>query len=245
VPGGDIVDVDKLVQTLNNYARDYVLHLIGFFDHRDAKRDAEHIADADGKIFVHGAISLILGFVLQQIFMSGLRPGSLAPVAAALSEAQHGKLPGNDEILVFAAYEFGFWIFFALTTYVLIAVIVGKLDFQAVLSVILRVFPPAFIIGASAIMFISKGASIFLPPGPANCEGWYGVLGDAAVEWILVAFALPFALSQPTAQSAPAIPTGMKWRKAFIVTVVVILMIYAHVIVFKPTSLTHVIGTCF
>jgi hypothetical protein len=218
------MDIDDLFKSVNKYARDYIQYLVRFFDHRDKNEQAEHIADTDGRIIVHSLISLTLGIYLTRVFVDA-------------------TAPKNDDIMIAMANHVGYWLFFAIVILVLARILVRRATFLCALSATLRVFPPAFMIGSAAILFVCGAVYAFgdarVTPEAAKCRGWIGLLGGAVVIWGLTIYGLRFSLSQATAHSEPLVPAEMIWRRRLVVTFVALLLLPSELIIIGPRQLEN------
>ena len=234
------MDINQTLQSLNAYARDYLLYLFGLFDLR-ADRVAEDIRDDNSPIIVHALISLTLGSFIQQIIITGV-------------------VQSDQVFLKLFGWEIAFWIFMAIVLSLVTRIIARTADFATVFSIVLRVFPPSFALSAfaSALIYASTFAFSTVRNTPnlsgaeqlhnqwiVTCNAWTATLANALVEWGLVAVLLYPALSQASRSFPGLVASDARSRTLCIVSLVLLVTIIIHLTIFFAGGLDQIFHNCF
>jgi hypothetical protein len=215
------MNFETIFTSINKYARDYIFYLVGFFDHRRHATSVEHLKDKDGLIIIHSLISLTLGVYLRRVFVD------------------KAHLPNNDDILLSMAHQIGYWFFFSVVIFALARLLASSADFVDALSLAMRIFPPAYMIGMASILFVTNAIYAFLDATPEGetIRGWWGLIMGAVVFWLLAIYALRYGLYQAPSHTVPVIAEAHKWQRRIVVAVIAILLLLSEVINLEPIKM--------
>jgi hypothetical protein len=169
------MDIKGAVEFLDEYFRDYVVYILRLFSKTNREDPPPSVADPQSKLMTYGLVSVVLGVLFQQLFIGGVNK------------------TGEIDFLQAVTIELCFWLFVALLTQALLDLLGVREDFEKSLSAVLRVFPPAFLVGAYSAFGIYLFASPFrsheLDPSK------YAAVTDAIVQCGLLAIFFPASLT--------------------------------------------------
>lgn len=210
------------VKFIEVYLRDYASYLLNLFQMREAR--SASTTDLDAKLATYGLISVVLGVLLQETFISGRAFTAI-------------DFPHRITI------ELCFWMALTLVTYLLLSVMRVSFDLSISLNVVLRTLPLAFLVGSFGA-FIAYNLSWYVEYshalGVAGATGSYvnydfraqkdASVADGALQFVLIAVYFPYSLS---------LAVEGKRVRAWIVGITIVLIVAAvdFCVIFRPSDI--------
>jgi hypothetical protein len=169
------MNIKDAVEFLDEYFRDYVVYILRLFTKLDETEPLPSVTDPKCKLMTYGLMSAVVGVLLEQFFIKG--------VSTEAIDFTQG-----------VTIEICFWLFAALLTHGALDLFGDGVEFEKSLSAVLRVFPPAFLVGTYSAFGFYLAATILLANhlNPSK----YAAFTDVIVQCALLVRFYPSALAK-------------------------------------------------